>query len=155
MAKSRSVPLAQVAQTASYFYSLVVFFVAGYWLFVARLAIWISAPIWLSFGAVLFSAHFAHFMSKLKEIIWIGIICSYLAVIVGVAVSLWPLPPFMPSLLGAVAGYIGVGLVMHELKKVLNWRVLAEYMLIFAGLIILAVILARWGIYEGIFWWDG
>jgi len=145
VATVKSLPLLQVAQTSSYMVSLFnIFFIS---FFIVNLGLQVPLTMALLFVVFWISIylHISHFGIGTAVILYTtGIACS--VSVVSWALLLWPVEMLMRVLLPTVVAYIGMGIVLHDVRKamrpLLNW----EYLLMVLFVLVILASRAVWGI---------
>ncbi len=146
VATIRKIPLLQVAHTSSYVITLFTTFFLGFFLVSLGANIYFTVVLLAIayFGAVFL--HLSHFGFRRQYVIWYSIAISLLASTVAFVMMLWPVETIFRVLLPTIACYVGIGLVMHDAKKIFRTLINWEYVVII--LIVLAIIITSsvWGI---------
>lgn len=146
VATFKDLPLLQVAQTSSYAITLFsVFFIP---FFIASLG-WNFA---LTFGMLLCVyliatvIHLMHFSINVRTVFRISVGISWTAAMAAAVLLLWPVPTLFRVLLPAVIVYVGVGIVMHDVRKALRPLLHWEYAVLLLFVVIVLLSRAVWGI---------
>lgn len=142
----KTIPLVQVAQTSSYAITLFVVFFLGF--FVINIGWNVPGTVGVLFVVYWLAAfmHLSHFglpRRSVTQYVTVLSVCSTLAAWI---VMLWPVDTLFRVLLPTVIIYIGLGIVMHDVRRVLRPLVNWEYFLIILVVIVLIVSRAVWGI---------
>ncbi|MEA3356840.1 MAG: hypothetical protein U9Q67_00145 [Patescibacteria group bacterium] len=151
VAKVRDIPLIQAAQTSSYLISLLSVYVVSFSLISSGLGIF--DVVLMMFGTcwLIVYVHLSHFSIGENLVRWYSAGIAWAAVSVGAALLLWPLEALFVSLIPAVIVYVGIGLVMHKLKKLLGLQIYLEYIIVLVLVLLIILLRANWGI-GGRFW---
>jgi hypothetical protein len=150
IASLKSIPLVQVAHSVWYILTLAVVFIFTYWSILSADQPYYVLPAVAVMYFLLILQHLSHFELSDREIVLksLGIMLGMASVVV--VTAFWPTPVYVKAFAAAVSGYIGLGIVMHELKKVLLWRVYFEYGILLLIFLVTLIITSDWGIFGGI-----
>lgn len=143
----RSIPLVQVAHSVWYILTVAVVFILTYWVLVYSGPAYFVLPILLAVYFAMIIQHLSHFELSDGDILIkaIGLVLGVTG-FVGI-VFFWPTPVYVKAFSAALAAYVGLGFVMHELKKVLHWRIYVEYFLLLVAFIVALMLTSSWGIF--------
>jgi hypothetical protein len=147
----KSIPLVQVAHTAWYILTLSVVFIFTYWTIAASPEYFFSLPVLIVAYFMLSFQHLAHFELSNRSVVNKSVAIALGMVSAVLIFAFWPTNLFVKALAPTLAGYVGLGLAMHEVKKVLEPRVAVEYVLLTLFLVLLLILTSSWGIFGRLF----
>jgi len=142
----KKIPLLQVAHTVSYVLTLFsVFFLAFFFMNLDWNIYITCAVLFISYYLAAY-LHLSHFEIKVKHVSWYAAGIAIISTLLAFVMMLWPVDTLFRVLLPTIAVYIGVGLVMHQVKEML--RPLIHWAYLILALIVFIVILlnSTWGI---------
>jgi hypothetical protein len=151
VATIKNIPLLQVAQTTSYVITLFNAFFIGFFIVSLGLMPWYTILLlFVLYWAVSF-LHLAHFTPDIRTTSWFSLGIACVAACAGGVLLLWPVDTLFRVLLPTVIIYIGVGIIMHDVRKALRPLINWEYFIILAIVAIILISRAVWGI-SGYLW---
>lgn len=142
----KKIPLLQVAHTASYVISLCFIYFSSYALILTGIQLFWLLPILMIVNFIVVILHLSHFPFLWKNLLWLSIILSWGSAIAAAVFLFWPLDTRFVALVPTVVVYIGIGLIMHQQKKIIRPVVYWEYSLITLVVVLILLINAKWGI---------
>lgn len=146
VATIKKIPLLLVAQTSSYVITLFNAFFIGFFIVSLGLMPWYTVSfLFMLYWAVSF-LHLAHFTQDVGTAAWFAFGIGCVSACAGGVLLLWPVDTLFRVLLPTVIIYIGVGIIMHDVRKALRPLINWEYFLILAIVAIILLSRAVWGI---------
>lgn len=148
IAAAKTIQLMRAAQAVGFLMTLIVAFFIYDTVFSFRLSGWynfllsfiLSIPL---FGQVIWSIKLSKVLDK--EIVIQSLVLSILIGEVAFAISFWPLSILISSLFMVTFFYISVGLLQHAHSGRLYPKTIKEYVQITLVVLIITIILSRWG----------
>ncbi len=147
----RKIPLLQVAQTSSYAITLFNVFFLSFFVINLELHVGVTVILLFLISWIATFLHLSHFSFEKRTVMWFTTAIATSATIIAGVLMLWPLDALFRVLLPTVIVYIGIGLVMHDVRKVMRPLVNWEYILIVLAVILVLLSRAVWGI-GGFIW---
>jgi hypothetical protein len=146
VATIKNIPLLQVAQTSSYVITLFNAFFIAFFIVSLGLMPWYTAPLLLLLYWAVSFLHLAHFTHDVRTAAWFAFGIGCVSACAGGVLLLWPVDTLFRVLLPTVIIYIGVGIIMHDIRKALRPLINWEYFIILAIVAIILMSRAVWGI---------
>ena len=137
----KKIPLLQVAQTSSYAITLFNVFFIGFFIISLGLMPWFTLPLLLVLYWSATFLHLSHFSIDLKIVSWYSAGIALSSMCIAVALLLWPVDNLFRVLLPTLVVYIGIGIIMHDIRKALRPLINWEYFIIVVLVVIM--LLAR------------
>jgi hypothetical protein len=142
----RKIPLLQVAHTSSYVITLFNAFFLAFFFISLGVNIYVTTVLLmiLYFAAVFL--HLSHFSIRTNSVVWYSAAIALLSGSLAFVMMLWPVETLFRVLLPTISIYIGVGLVMHDAKKIFRALINWEYLFILILVLIIIIMNSVWGI---------
>ncbi|MBN1618563.1 hypothetical protein JW887_04475 [Candidatus Dojkabacteria bacterium] len=143
---SKQIPLLQAAQTSSYIILLCTVFFVIYSFVSIGLPFYMLFPISFIFVFAAVLIHLSSFNLSVKNLIWYSIVISWACCVLLVVLLVWPIETLIFPLLPTTIVYIGVGIVMHNLRKLSHPALYFEYAVLIALGVLVVLFSSSWGI---------
>lgn len=148
IAAGRSIGLVRAAQVSGVLFQVLIAFMAFGAVWIQGLPFWILTLSVFLISLVLFVLSI--WSTNLAETInWenlkISATLSLVLAEISLALAFWPILPLIAALVLAIAFYVLLGLVQFELFGRLDRKVVAEYLLIAAVVLVLMLVTTKWG----------
>lgn len=151
VSSTRKIPLLQVAQTSSYFFSVFLSFLT--FDMIQGLGLSPIVDILIIFLFIYVITHqLLWFIIEDKKLLLHSTIAIDLAIVaLYFVMSFWPMPYFLFNILLSGVVYVLYGYVMHSVKRSLTGNTELEYAVITALLLVLVIFASDWGSFGGFF----
>lgn len=151
VASLKKIPLAQVAQTSLYFFTVILVFLITDVIQSFETGVFIDL-IWLAGATFLAVSQLIWFvLSDMKMMFRISFVIILAVIFWYVVFSYWPISFLLLNLSVAVIFYILCGFVMHTAKKSLTRGTLIEYSILIISILFLIFLSSDWGSF-GVIW---
>lgn len=142
----KKIPLLQVAQTSSYAITLFNVFFIGFFIISLGFMPWFTLPLLLLLYWSASFLHLSHFSIDLRTVVWYSLGIAFSAMCIAGALLIWPVDNLFRVLLPTLVVYIGIGIIMHDVRKALRPLINWEYIIIVVIVVMILLSRAVWGI---------
>ncbi|MDD3661638.1 MAG: hypothetical protein PHG63_01095 [Candidatus Dojkabacteria bacterium] len=146
VATVKTLPLLQVAQTASYAVSLFSIFFVSYFIVDQGLSLPLTVALLTATLFVATFLHLSHFGLHPRVVLSYSTVLTVCSAMVAAVLLMWPVSTVFRVLLPTIVSYIGVGIVMHDIRKVLRPLIFWEYTVVLCIVLVILILNASWGI---------